>query len=62
MIGVMRICNGYNGQVADKPLHRPGRYNECGEHAYSKDVVVAQLALILECCGGGGGAYGEEKQ
>lgn len=32
----------------------------CGKRAYSKDIIVAQLALILECCGGGGGAYREE--
>lgn len=32
----------------------------CGQHAYGKDIIVAQLALILECCGGGGGACWEE--
>lgn len=32
----------------------------CGKHAYSKDIIVAQLALILECCRGGGGACREE--
>lgn len=31
-----------------------------GGRAYGKDIIVAQLALILECCGGGGGAYREE--
>lgn len=30
--------------------------------AYCKDVVVTQLALVLECCGGGGGAYTEENR
>lgn len=34
--------------------------SECGKQAYGKDIVVAQLALILECCRGGGGACGEE--
>lgn len=26
------------------------------KYAYSKDIVITQLALILECCRGGGGA------
>lgn len=34
----------------------------CGKYAYSKDVVITQLALILECCRGGGGAYREENR
>lgn len=34
--------------------------SENRKHAYSKDVVVAQLALILECCWGGCGTYREE--
>lgn len=38
-----------------------GRVRVCGGGAaYGKDVVVAQLALVLERRGGGGGACGEE--
>lgn len=32
----------------------------CGKLAYGEDVIVAQFALVLECCRGGGGACREE--